>query len=64
MRTGHSATDCVMKPLALSVLEAARSLGIGRTTMYELLNDGAISSVKIGRRTLVPITELEKLLNQ
>ena len=35
--------------LLLSLVEAARRLGIGRTSMYELLDAGEIESVHIGR---------------
>jgi excisionase family DNA binding protein len=47
--TGSSATA-----ILLNVEEAARCLGIGRTKMYALISDGAIESVTIGRRRLVP----------
>ncbi|MCF8483098.1 MAG: helix-turn-helix domain-containing protein [Rhodospirillum sp.] len=36
-------------------------LGIGRTKLYELLNDNTLDSVKIGRRTLVRRTSLRRL---
>jgi excisionase family DNA binding protein len=38
----------------LTVEEAARRLRIGRTTMYALISTGAIETVRIGRRRLVP----------
>ena len=34
--------------------DAARALGIGRTTMFRLVADGEIETVRIGRRLLVP----------
>ncbi|MCA1695185.1 MAG: helix-turn-helix domain-containing protein, partial [Actinobacteria bacterium] len=33
----------------LTVEDAARRLSVGRTTMYALLKDGQINSVRIGR---------------
>lgn len=45
-------------PIALSVVEAARSLGISRTKLYELIGEDEIAVVKIGSRTLVPHNEL------
>ncbi|WP_413207910.1 helix-turn-helix domain-containing protein [Rhodospirillum sp. A1_3_36] len=36
-------------------------LGIGRTKLYELLNDNTLDSVKIGRRTLVRRASLRRL---
>lgn len=38
----------------LSVQEAAGELGISRSLIYELFSSGALRSVKIGRRRLVP----------
>jgi excisionase family DNA binding protein len=37
----------------LSVNEAAARLGIGRTTLYEMLAAGTIRSVRIHRRRLI-----------
>ena len=37
-----------------SVIEAAGILGVGRTTVYELLNNGEIKGVKVGSRRLIP----------
>lgn len=37
----------------VDVAEAARILGVGRTTTYRLLNEGVLASVKIGRRRLI-----------
>jgi excisionase family DNA binding protein len=45
--------------LLVSVEEAAAILGIGRTNMVRLISQGAIKSVKIGRRRLVVRSELE-----
>ncbi|MBU7597385.1 helix-turn-helix domain-containing protein [Streptomyces sp. P38-E01] len=39
---------------ALTVVEAARRLGIGRTKMYEYVSSGAIRSVKIGSLRRIP----------
>lgn len=42
------------EPILLSVDDAARLAGVGRSILYERLLAGDISSVKIGRRRLVP----------
>ncbi|WP_082574175.1 helix-turn-helix domain-containing protein [Cellulomonas sp. Root137] len=42
----------------LSVVEAAQRLGVGRSTMYELLGSGQIESVHIGRLRKVPVSAL------
>jgi excisionase family DNA binding protein len=40
--------------LLLTVEEAARRLGIGRTSMYRLVSSGAVESVTVGRLRRVP----------
>ena len=44
--------------VALTVEEAARRLGVGRTTMYALLAAGEIPSVTIGRLRRIPAEAL------
>jgi excisionase family DNA binding protein len=48
--------------LALSVEETAARLGVGRAAAYEAIKRGEIPILKIGRRILVPLAALEKLL--
>lgn len=48
--------------VAYSLDEVAHSLGLSRRTMYELMDTGRLSTVKLGRRRLVPAQELERLL--
>jgi excisionase family DNA binding protein len=43
----EDARECV------SIVEAARLLGIGRTRAYDLVNSGDLRSIKIGERRLV-----------
>ena len=43
-----------------AVPETCQRLSIGRSTLYELIADGQITAVKIGRRTLIPHEELER----
>lgn len=46
-------------PLLLTVKEAARVLQISRTTVYELIYAGALSSVKIGTCRRIRRSDLE-----
>jgi excisionase family DNA binding protein len=52
----------VIAPLAVSVADAGKALGISRTFAYELVNDGTIRTIELGRRRLVPVVELERLV--
>lgn len=40
--------------------EACHALGIGRTTLYALVRDGKLRLIRIGGRSLVPRSELER----
>lgn len=46
-------------PLMVSPTEAARLLGIGRSTMYELLKIGAIPYKRIGADRRIPFVALK-----
>ena len=50
------------QPIATPVADACRRLGIGRTMLYELIGRGEIRSIKIGTRTLIPETELQRFV--
>jgi excisionase family DNA binding protein len=46
----------------ITVTEAAKVLGIGRSAAYEAARSGQIPTIRIGRRVLVPRIALENLL--
>ncbi|MBW3649330.1 MAG: helix-turn-helix domain-containing protein [Actinobacteria bacterium] len=48
--------------LLLTVVEAAEVLGIGRSTMYELIRAGEVEVVHLGRCARVPATALEEFV--
>ncbi|MDR6787652.1 excisionase family DNA binding protein [Sphingomonas sp. BE138] len=48
-------------PLTVTVKEALAMIGIGRTSFYELIAGGEITTVKIGRRRLVHVESLRRL---
>lgn len=45
--------------LLLSIVEAARCLGISRTHLYEIISRGEITSVRLGRRRMFRRRDLE-----
>jgi len=49
--------------LCYSVREAARLLGLSRTGTYLLIQRGALPSIKLGGRVLVPRKALEAMLD-
>jgi excisionase family DNA binding protein len=51
-----------LSPLCLSVAEACKVAGIGRTGLYQAINCGSLIVRKAGRRTLVPVDSLKQWL--
>ncbi len=48
--------------LAVSTYEAAELAGVGRTTIYEAIQSGALKSLKLGKRRLIRIEALRDWL--
>ena len=53
-----------MKPLAVSVEEAALALGVSKHTLRKYIREGRVEAVHLGRRILVPVGVLEKLARE
>jgi excisionase family DNA binding protein len=43
----------------VSIAEAARMMGIGRSTLYSQIGEGQIAVRKAGKRTLIAVAEIE-----
>ena len=52
-----------MEKLTLTIDEAGKTLGLSRASAYKAVHDGSIPSIRLGRRLLVPIGQLERMLN-
>jgi excisionase family DNA binding protein len=52
-----------MERQTLTIEEAARALGIGRSAAYLAAHRGDLPVIRIGRRYVVPRVALERLLN-
>jgi len=61
-----SATECIgaaaCERQLLSVSDAIRRLGVGRTTFYRLLSERQIEAVKIYGRTLVVAESIDRFV--
>jgi excisionase family DNA binding protein len=54
--------ECDMEqPAFVSILQAGEYLGIKRSSVYRLLNEGKLASTRLGNRRLVPVKSLEEL---
>jgi len=51
-----------MEPILVSVNDAASALNLGRTSIYALINEGRLLTIKLGRRTLIPVESIRKLV--
>lgn len=50
-----------MEQVLCSIPEAAKALGLGRSKAYELIAEGRLETVTIGRRRLVRIASVRAL---
>ena len=48
--------------IALSIDEASQFSSIGKTRLYQAINNGALKARKLGRKTLILKTDLEDFL--
>ncbi|MEQ9661532.1 MAG: helix-turn-helix domain-containing protein [Parasphingopyxis sp.] len=53
-----------MDPKLLSIADAARTLGVGRSKAYQLIKDGEIEAVHVGRRRLVVVASIERFVER
>lgn len=48
--------------LTISVAQAEQATGLGRTTIDKLMRDGKLVRTKVGRRTLITVESIERLV--
>lgn len=53
-----------MKPLTTTIKGTTEATGLGVTKIYELIGEGKLETVKVGRRTLVKINSIRLLLGE
>jgi excisionase family DNA binding protein len=51
-----------MENPVVSVAEAKSMTRLGMTKLYELFNDGTLETVKVGRRRLVKVDSIKRLV--
>ena len=51
-----------MEPVTVTVKDAKAALGLGTTKLYELIGNGQLETIKVGRRTLVKVASIRRLV--
>ncbi|MGD9584283.1 MAG: helix-turn-helix domain-containing protein [Lysobacterales bacterium] len=51
-------------PLAFSIADSCRRLGIGRTLLYRLIKAGEIRTIRLGAKVLIPYPELRRVIDK
>jgi excisionase family DNA binding protein len=50
------------KPVSATIDDTCKITGLGRTKVYELIGEGKLKSVAIGRRRLLLYSSIEELI--
>jgi excisionase family DNA binding protein len=58
----RDSVDGTVKPLTVSIKSACQILGVGATTMWQLIRTGSVETIRVGRRRLVILASLENLV--
>ncbi len=58
----QSADDVDQTPRLLSIKQACRVLGLGRSNLYAMMASGRIRSVTVGRRRFVPREAIDEFI--
>lgn len=53
-----------MDLITTSINDTAKALGLGRTSIYALIREGRLETVKLGRRTLIKVESIRKLIER
>jgi excisionase family DNA binding protein len=48
--------------LTCTIPEACDATGIGRTKLYELISDGSLEAISVGRRRLITVKSLRDMI--
>jgi excisionase family DNA binding protein len=57
-------TESTTEALTVGVGTGAKRLGIGRDATYQLIREGKIRAIHIGRRIRIPVAELERFIER
>lgn len=52
------------EPFLISIDETQKMIGVGRTKVYQLMDDRELESVKIGDRRLITMPSIKKMIER
>ncbi|WP_139139176.1 helix-turn-helix domain-containing protein [Sphingobium phenoxybenzoativorans] len=52
----------ILQPLVVTIAQTRELTSLGRNSIYKLINEGRLRTVKTGRRTLVDTASIRELL--
>ncbi len=61
---GDRGAPAIPAPLLVTIAEAAKVLGVGRSTLYELIARRELEVIHIGRAARIPATALDGLVSR
>ena len=53
-----------MEAITASINDTAKALSLGRTSVYALIREGRLETIKLGRRTLIKVESIRKLIER
>jgi excisionase family DNA binding protein len=53
-----------MEPVGITVKDASTKLSVCQATIYNLMNAGKLDSFTVGRKRLIKITSIQKLVGE
>jgi excisionase family DNA binding protein len=60
---GSPSASTAIRPAAWRIADAARQLGISRSSLYRMAALGQVRIIKIGGRSVIPDSEVMRLAN-
>lgn len=60
----HSADGPGVHTVGVGVAIGAQLIGVGQTLVKQLIRTGQLRAIKIGRRTIIPVAEIEAFVQR
>jgi putative molybdopterin biosynthesis protein len=64
MENLHEAPQGTPQRLLLRIPEVAKALGLGRSTIYEMIAKGELPVIRVGRAIRVSVTTVQKWITE